>query len=215
MNYAVFAGNSPRLETGTTEAGIIFDDNFTDTKDFKSVGGRLGIFPIPELEIGYSILTGHVGDSGTPFGSVKAVMHGPDLAYVVDSDVLQGAVSVFGQWTWSSLTRATYDPTGVLGFGPVNFPNHRAGGFLQASYRPSKVETPYLKNLEAIIRFDVLHRPPQAPDPVDDRRWTLGLDYWITPSTVIKVAYEWDKRDDPVGVVTNANGLVIQFAMGF
>jgi hypothetical protein len=215
MNYAVYAGNSPRLETGTTEAGILFDDNFTDTKDSKSAGARLGFFFIPELEIGYSILTGKVGDSGTSFGNVKSVMHGPDLGYVQDSDMLRGTVSVFGQWTWANMTRATYDPTGALGFGPVNFPNHRAGGYLQASYRPSKLETPCLKNLEAILRFDVLHRPPQAPDPVDDRRWTVGLDYWISPSSVVKLAYEWDKRDDPVGVVTNANGVVIQFAMGF
>src|SRR5579859_6445754 len=38
LNYAAWWGNSPRLETQTTEAGILFDDNFTDTKDPKTVG---------------------------------------------------------------------------------------------------------------------------------------------------------------------------------
>jgi hypothetical protein len=215
MNYAIYVGNSPRLETGTTEAGILFDDNFTDTKDYKTVGARLGFLPIPGLEIGYSILTGKVGDAGTPFRDARTVMHGPDLGHVVDSEFLRGTVSVFGQWTWSSVTRETYDPTGALGFGPVNFPNHRAGGYLQASYRPSKMESPVVKDLEAIIRVDVLHRPRQAPDPVDDRRCTVGLDYWITPSAVVKLAYEWDKRDDPAGTAVNANGVVAQFALGF
>jgi hypothetical protein len=215
MNYSVYAGNSPRLETDTTEAGILFDDNFTDLKDRKTVGARIGFLPLPAIEIGYSVLTGRVGDAGTSFSDVNTVMHGPDLGYVRESELLEGTISVFGQWTWSSVTRATYDPTGALGFGPVNFPNHRSGGYIQVSYRPSKLETPFLKNLEPVIRFDVLHRPNQAPDPVDDRRWTLGLDYWITPSAVVKFAYEWDKKDVPGGSAINANGVIAQFAIGF
>ncbi|HLY76218.1 MAG TPA: hypothetical protein VKU80_19110, partial [Planctomycetota bacterium] len=131
------------------------------------------------------------------------------------SSLLQGTVSVYGQWTWSSVTRATYDPTGVLGFGPVNFANHRDGGYLQASYRPSMSDVTVLQNMEFVVRYDVLHRPPQAPDPVDDHRTTVGVDYWITPSAVIKVAYEWDKKDGPAGGPVNANGTLVQFAMGF
>lgn len=215
LAYAVYAGNSPRLETQTTEAGILFDDNFTDTKDPKIVGARLGFLPVPELEIGYSVLTGKVGDAGTAFSGLRTVMHGPDLAYVLDSEFLQGTVTVFGQWTWSSVNRATYDPTGALGFGPVNFPNHRVGGYIQGSYRPSKAESPILKSLEFVARYDVLNRPRQAPDPVDDHRTTLGLDYWITPSAVVKLAYEWDKKDQPGGGAINANGVVMQVAMGF
>jgi hypothetical protein len=73
----------------------------------------------------------------------------------------------------------------------------------------------FLKNLEAVVRFDVLNRPHQALDPVDDRRWTLGLDYWMTPSAVVKLAYEWDKRSDPTAPAVHANGVLLQFAMGF
>jgi len=146
---------------------------------------------------------------------VNTVMHGPDLAYVRESELLAGTISVYGQWVWSSVTRATYDPTGALGFGPVNFPNHRAGGYIQVSYRPSKLDVPFLKNLEPVVRYDVLHRPSQAPDAVVDRRWTIGLDYWLTPSAVVKLAFEWDKKDDPAGGAVNANGVIAQFAIGF
>jgi hypothetical protein len=215
MAYALYAGNSPRLETDTPEAGILFDDNLTDVKDRKTAGARIGFLPIPEIEVGYSVLGGRVGQANTAFAGLNTVMHGPDLAYTRDSDLLGGRIAVYGQWVWSSVNRATYDPTGALGFGPVNFANHRVGGYLQASYRPSKLEIPVLKDLEAVLRFDVLHRPREAPDPVDDRRWTLGLDYWVTPSAVVKLAYEWDKRDDPTGAAINANGVVVQFAMGF
>lgn len=215
MNYAFYVGNSPRLGTDTPEeAGVLFDDNLTDVKDRKTVGGRIGILPIPSVEIGYSFLTGRVGASGTPFSGVNTVMHGPDLSHVEESELLQGTVSVYGQWVWSSVNRATYDPAGLV-FGPANFANHPQGGYLQASYRPSKLETAFLKNLEAVVRYDVLNRPHGAPNAVDDRRWTIGLDYWLTPSTVVKLAYEWDKRGDPAGPTTNANGVVIQFAMGF
>jgi hypothetical protein len=213
--YAVYAGNSPRLETQTTDAGILFDDNLTDVKDRKVVGARLGVLPIPELEIGYSFLTGRVGDSVAGFTDIGAMwMHGPDLGYVRDSDLLQGTISVFAQWAWSSVERTTYGPSADLPV-PFNFSNRRSGGYVQTSYRPSKVESSFLKNLEAVIRYDVLNRPQGAPDPVDDRRWTLGLDYWMTPSAVLKVAYEWDKKSDPTGPATNANGVLVQFAMGF
>lgn len=217
MMYAIYAGNSPRLETQTTEAGILFDDNLQDMKDRKDAGARLGFLPIPELEVGYSVLGGRVGDNGVPgFTDLANMwMHGPDLTYVRDSELLKGTVSVYGQWVWSRVNRVTYDPTGTLNFGPVNYVNYRTGGFLQASYRPSKVDFLFLQNLEAVVRFDVLHRPAQAPDPVDDRRWTVGLDYWITPSAVVKLAYEWDKRDDPTHAAINANGVLMQFAMGF
>jgi len=212
MEYAVYAGNSPRLETGDTEdAGILFDDNLTDTKDSKVVGARVGFLPFPELEVGFSVLTGHVGDAGTPFSGLRMAMYGLDAQYVRDSDLLYGTVSVFGQWAWSSVTRATYTVNAV----PFNFPNHRQGGYLQGSYRPSKAESPILKNFEVIVRYDVLHRPNGAPDPVDDHRTTIGLDYWITPSAVVKLAYEWDKRMQPGGGLINPNGVVIQFAMGF
>jgi hypothetical protein len=216
MMYAVYAGNSPRLETQTTDAGILFDDNLTDLKDRKCAGARLGVLPFPELEIGYSVLFGRVGDSVAGFTDMgDMVMHGPDLGYVRDSDLLKGTVSVFGQWVWSSVSRITYDPTGGLGFGPANFANHRVGGFIQGSYRPSKIDTAVVKDLEVVLRYDVLNQPHQAPNATDDRRWTLGLDYWITPSAVLKIAYEWDKRSDPAGPVMDANGVLMQFAMGF
>jgi hypothetical protein len=216
LMYAAYVGNSPRLETQTTEAGILFDDNLQDFKNPKAGGGRLGFLPIPELEIGYSVLAGRVGDNVPGLTNIaNMVMHGPDLSYVRDSELLQGTLTVYGQWVWSKVSRVIYDPTGALGFGPSNFANYRSGGFLQVSYRPSKVDFLFFKNLEAVVRYDLLNRPSQAPDGVDDRRWTVGLDYWITPSAVVKLAYEWDRKDDPARVAVDANGVVMQFAMGF
>lgn len=221
MNYAIYVGNSPRLETDITGAiddvGKLFDDNFSGLTHRKSVGGRLGFLPIPELEIGYSILFGRVGDQGDSLSNhVNALLQGVDLSYVRETDLIKGTVMVFGQWAWSHVDRATYiDPTGVT--PPVTpFSNRRQGGYLQISYRPSKIDVDILKNFELVARYDVLNQPREAPTSVDDRRWTLGLDYWVTASMVVKVAYQWDKRDDPADPSNrNVHAFMAQIALGF
>jgi hypothetical protein len=218
LNYAAYVANGPRLEIGDKDpasAGILFDDNFTDVKYGKTTGGRVGFLPIPELELGYSILAGTVGASHSSFSHVDTVMHGVDLGYSRDSVLLQGTVNVFAQWAWSSVGRTTYDPAGTLGFGPVTFSNRREGGYVQLSYRPSRIDVDVLKNLEAVVRYDVLDKPRGAPDAVDERRWTLGLDYWITSSMAVKTAYQFDIKNDPAGLAKNQNAVLIQFAMGF
>ena len=51
-----------------------------------------------------------------------------------------------------------------------------------------------LKKLEFIVRYDVMIVPLKAPGGDHEQRWALGVDYWITPAAVFKVAYEFDQR---------------------
>jgi hypothetical protein len=216
LTYSVYLANSSRLITDDpTDAGKLGGDKFLDDVHRKTVGGRIGFYPIPELEVGYSILYGRVGASGTSFSEVNALLQAVDLGYIRDMELIKGTLTILGQWGWSRVDRATYDPTGTIGFGPVTFDNRREGGFLELAYRPSKVDMDLLKNCELILRYDRFHKPPGAPDNVVETRWTLGLDYWITSALVVKVAYEWDRQNDPAGLARGANAFLAQFALGF
>jgi hypothetical protein len=216
LTYSAYLANTLRLITDDpVDAGKLADDKFTDDAHRKIVGGRLGFYPLPELELGYSILYGRVGASGSPFSEVDALLQAVDLTCVEDVDWLKGVFTLFAQWGWSHVDRATYDPTGTLGFGPVTFNNRREGGYVEVAYRPSRLEVDVLKNCELILRYDHFHKPPEAPDAVVETRWTLGLDYWVTSALVVKAAYEWDRKTDPTGSARGANAFLAQVALGF
>ncbi len=216
LTYSGYLANSTRLITDDPmDAGKLAGDKFTDDVHRKTVGGRIGFYPVPELEVGYSVLYGRVGASGTSFPNINAFLQAIDLGFIRDIDLIKGTVTILGQWGWSQVDTATYDPTGTLLFGPITFENRREGGYLEFGYRPSLTDVDALRNLEIIFRYDHFHKPQGAPDNVIETRWTLGLDYWVTSALVIKVAYEWDRRNDPAGLARGANAFLAQFALGF
>lgn len=104
-----------------------------------------------------------------------------------------------------------YDPDGSLGFGPLPLTAKQDGGYAELAYRPTKLDGDFLRNLEMVFRWDHLSRDPSGLGDPWETRWTLGLNYWLSPSTVLKAAYEWDQ---PSGE-PNRNALFIQTAMGF
>jgi hypothetical protein len=211
-NYAFYVSNGPTLLTfDPSTAGSLDFNSYTDINDDKAVGGRVGFLPIPGVEVGYGFETSQPGFQGTPFSDLRALLQSVDLEITRDSDLLKGRINLFAQYAWSKVDHAIYDPDGSLGFGPLPLTAKRDGGYVQLAYRPTKLDIDFLRNLELIFRWDHLSRAPSGlGDPAEDR-WTLGLDYWVSPSTVLKAAYEWD---NPYGE-PNRNALLIQAAMGF
>jgi hypothetical protein len=211
-NYVFYVSNGPRLITDDPEkAGMLDFDNFSDNNDDKAVGGRIGLLPIPGVEIGYAFETSRPGDQGTPFAHIRSWLQSVDLSITRDSDLLKGRVDLRGQYAWSHVDHAVYDPDGSLGFGPLSFSNKRDGGYAQIAYRPTRADAEFLRNFEAVFRWDHINQAPNAPGALDEERWTIGLDYWLTPITVVKAAYEWDKpRGEP-----NANAFLLQVSTGF
>ena len=212
FNYAVYVSNGPRLNTGDDEpeeAGLLHFDNNTDINNNKAVGTRIGFLPIPELELGYSIQYARVREGG----GTDAWLHSVDLGYVRDSQFLKGTIDVRGQWVWSKVSDVTFD----TGSGPFTFNNRRNGGYAQLAYRPSKINNKFIQNLEAVCRWDMINNPDGAPAETafDERRWTLGLDYWLGPSTVLKAAYQFGTRREPGEGEENVNAILLQAAMGF
>lgn len=211
-NYAFYVSNGPSLNTfDPRSAGTLDFNSYTDNNDDKAVGGRVGFLPIPGVEVGYGFETAEPGFQGTTFAHVRSLVQSVDLDITRDSDLLKGRINLYAQYAWSKVDHAVYDPDGSLGFGPLAFTSKRDGGYALVAYRPTKVDVDFVRNLEMIFRWDHLSRDPSGLGDPEEDRWTLGLDYWLSPSTVVKAAYEWDNpRGEP-----NKNALLLQAAMGF
>ena len=211
-DYAFYVSNGPVLSTfDARTAGKLDFNSYTDNNDNKAVGGRVGFLPIPGVEVGYGFETSKPGFQGTAFAEVQALVQSVDLEVTRDSDVLKGRINLFAQYAWSHVDHAVYDADGSLGFGPIAFTSKQDGGYAELAYRPTKLDIDFLRNLEMIFRWDHLSRDPSGLGDPREERWTLGLNYWLSPSTVVKAAYEWDK---PSGQ-RNKNALFFQTAMGF
>jgi hypothetical protein len=211
-NYAFYVSNGPVLNTFDAQtAGTLDFNSYTDNNDNKAVGGRVGFLPIPGVEVGYGFETSKPGFQGTSFHDVQALVQSVDLEVTRDSDLLKGRINLFAQYAWSHVGNAVYDPDGSLGFGPLAFTSKQDGGYAQLAYRPTKVDIDFLRNLELIFRWDHLSRDPSGLGDPEETRWTLGLDFWLSPSTVVKAAYEWDQPNGE----PNRNALLLQAAMGF
>jgi len=212
VDYAFYVSNGPVLNTfDPRRAGTLDFNSYTDNNDNKAVGGRVGFLPVPGVEVGYGFETSKPGFQGTSFSRVQALVQTVDLEVTRDSDLLKGRVNLFAQYAWSRVDHAVYDPDGSLGFGPLAFTSKQDGGYAEIAYRPTKLDNDFLRNLEMIFRLDHLSRDPSGLGDPEETRWTLGLNYWLSPSTVLKVAYEWDQPNGE----PNRNALLIQTSMGF
>ena len=209
LNYAAFISNAPSLviDGDPATVGTLNYDNFDNTDGHIAFGGRISFIPIPQIEIGYGIEHSTVGPRNQ---SVNLNIQSVDLNIVDDSALLLGLIAFRAQWVWSDVGSFTYDADGSQGFGPLNFSNRRDGGYAQLSYRPTHVDNLW-KDIEGVVRYDKL-RQHNVPEGIDEQRWTAGLDYWLTPSTVLKLAYQWDSKSNGQ---PNASGFLLQVATGF
>lgn len=214
LGYAFYVANAPELQTDSssvsaTDLGTFEFDNFDNVGKHVAVGGRVGFLPIPELEVGYGFQVSSVDPPGGD--SVNSLMQSVDLSYVRESSRLKGIVNLKAQWVWSHVDKFAYDPDGAIG-GPFSFNNNRDGGYVQLAYRPSRVENAVIKNLEPVFRYDMLNQV-HTPSGFDEQRYTIGLNYWLSPSAVIKAAYQFDHQTGPNAERHNA--VFLQFATGF
>jgi hypothetical protein len=210
FNYAFYIDNGPALITEDLEtAGMLDFDNFEDNNHNKTIGWRLGFLPVPELEVGYSMQAGKVNPP--EFETVDMFLHAFDISYLKQINSLRGTIDARAEFVWSDVGKATYGPTAALPFGPLRFDNDRNGYYVQVAYRPTLADEKILRNLEFVMRYDSLDVPSGAPGSVSEHRWTPGIDYWVNPSTVLKLAYQFDSRSGE----RDQNALLMQAALGF
>ena len=190
-----------------SEAGAFEFDNFDNVGSHYVLGGHVGFLPIPELELGYGLQYSRV-EAG-----VDSWMQSVDLNYVRTSELLRGQVRVNAQWIWSQVGRVAYDAGdfGGTAGNTFSFSNHRDGGYAQIAYRPTKAGSTILRKFEPVFRYDLL-RQKDTPVGFDESRYTIGLNYWLGASAVLKAAYQFDDRSrgNP-----SQDAILIQAAMGF
>lgn len=219
LNYALYAANGPRLNRDAddlTELATLAFDNFTETNS-RSYGGRIGFLPIPELEIGYSFQA--------VTGPVDARLHAVDLTYIREFGWLHGTLDLRGQWAWSDAGSFRFTPEAEEAESeegaepaealPITFANRRNGGYVQLAYRPTKAKNEFLKKFEIVGRYDRLSLPSAVRLGDDPERCTIGLNYWLGPSTVLKAAYQFNLSDTDGNGGRDGNSVLIQAAMGF
>jgi hypothetical protein len=152
-----------------------------------------------------------VNPSGSDVGDADAFLWGFDVSYVQEVDVLAGLFDVRFEYARSDVDDVTYDPTGALGFGPLSYDNVRDGLYIQVAYRPTKCDIKFLRDFEVVGRYDYLNLPAGAPESEDHERWSIGLNYWLNPSTVIKLSYQrLDVEEEP-----DVDSFLAMFAVGF
>jgi hypothetical protein len=193
--YDAYVANGPNLvTTDPATAGQLNFNDYGDLNNNKAVGGRIGFLPFPQLEMGYSIQASRVNPDGVGFPNTSALLQAVDFSYRPVIDALGGQFDLRGEWIWSHVGGATYDPTAALGFGPVAFTNDRNGGYVQLCYRPTKADSKIIQSIELVSRYDAITNPLGSPGGDHEQRWTMGVDYWVTPYIVLETAYEIDKK---------------------
>jgi hypothetical protein len=196
LNYALYAANGPAtpgldelagMDEAVEENSLDFRfENWPDENQSKSVGGRLGFLPIPNLEVGASFLTGETKGAG------RATLFGLDAWYHVDALEL----------------RAEYARLARTASGPDE---SAYGYYVQAAYRlrslldrhPSLPT--FVGRLEPVVRWGEVG----GFAPLKRRQLALGLDYWLFESVPIKIAYELNSGE------ISGDGFFIQLSYGF
>jgi hypothetical protein len=205
LNYAVYAGNGPTLNTEGDNVGTLDFDNLVDENDNKAVGGRIGWIPFQYFEVGYSVQYAKVNPSG--FEDVHAFTQAIDLSYVRTMNEIKGQIDFRVEWVFQNVDKATY----IIDGSPSRFNNDRNAGYVQLAYRPTLMEGKFLRNLEFVARYDRLNVSKSAPNGGAEQRYAFGVNYWLNASTVLKIAYEIDDKQQG----DNEDAFFIQGAMGF
>ncbi|ROR34776.1 porin [Inmirania thermothiophila] len=215
FNYAVYVGNGPELEVVSETENVGAPDDFAvegimaegfsrDLNEEKVVGGRLGILPFPELEIGLSAATGkadaEITDDDVGGGNPgEAVVSADYDVFAFDLAYRRGGLKVYAEWVRSELGDISLDGTELAG-GEVETGDWEAW-YVQGSYR--------VGNVEVVLRYGEVDTPHD--DESDQTQTAVGVNYYLANNALVKLAYEtndFDAGDDP-------DRVLLQFAYGF
>jgi hypothetical protein len=229
ITYAVYVSNGPTLNVeatpdtlaalgkvaqegeeeghghGVAENGTLNYNNTSDNNDNKAVGARISFLPFPQVEIGFGIESATVGAKDSPYSNVKALTNAVDFSLTRELGFISGRIDIRGQYVWLDIDNPEVHP--------LEFENKSNAGYGQIAYQPTGVENEFLRNLELVARYDRLDLPENAPLNVDQKRIAIGLNYWVTPSTVFKAAYERTKLIHEEEETENM--FIGQFSIGF
>ncbi len=198
-NYAVYTANGPRGYVDLTNNLVdhIGTDGYPNGFGNYVAGGRFGLLPIPQLEIGVS---GAIGKLALIDLADETTLLQRGRGYNV-----LGADFNF-QWRNWNFRGEIIQQKMVSQIYNILTPYAESWNawYLQAAYRiPSS-------RLEPVLRFGKFKTPFSEQN---QQQWVFGLDYWFAPSIVGKIAYQLNQGQ--MGTLNNANAFLLQIAFGF
>lgn len=226
INYSIYSTNGPRIKDGSEEpeeAGILEFQNYEDNNLAKAFGGRLGILPFSDssTEFGFSTyMTNGTGQHDSAFEDVGAFLYALDFSLVKQINPLSGIIDIKGQYNNSNVDTATFLIEHEDGdIEEITFDNQSNSVYGQLSYRPTMSTDEFLNKLEFIIRYSNLNTPEGSEWEEQSTQYAFGLNYWISWRSVVKLSYQTTDTEGGHGhdehLATNANGLLIHWAIGF
>ncbi len=228
LTYALYVSNGPKLSTDTNgrPTGVIQYENWNDNNNNKEIGGRIGFLPFSNncLEIGFSAKSGIAsGLSDTLYNqtrdtmtvNMKASATAIDLNFVKSISEIKSIIGIRGQFTTFKMDNAHYY---LSDSATYTFDNTMTSYFAQLSIRPALVDDPFFKNLEFLVRYNAVTPPKGAiwgPKDANGNggsitRLDLGLDYWLSWRTGLRLAYEMTTMPDG----TKSTMIVARLATG-
>ena len=196
-NYSFFVTNGPNeleLNAAGDEIEAVETAGATGNEDDNFLfGGRIGLVPMANVEIGISGATGDVA-----------------LEDESDRDYDVWGVDGFARWNELDL-RAEYIRTevGSLATSVATDSQFWEAWYIQGSYKLTRLHS-LLNKLELVARYS-----NYDSNHADQRQeqWALGFNYIIAPQGMVKFGYEFNDGLD--GEPTNEDRLLIQLAYGF
>lgn len=176
----------------------------TDNNVNKTFSGRVALLPLTNssLEIGFSALTGKVGDQGSLYANAHTNMYAFDLNFV--QAIKPFTANIKAQYNIVNIDRESYiNPNDSTQTYTYN--NQSRSGFAQLSLRPSYLDNHVLKNFEVAFRY-AKNTSPQGSDwGSKTNQITEGIAYWINWRTVLKVTHETQNANSTVNPIIAAN----------
>ena len=211
LEYSLYGGNSATLGTAPNSPA---NQQVTDLAAITSapgavnaLGGRLGLW-IPAMGINFG-MSGYSQGAYTSAAGDRFQMYGVDASYHR------------GNWDARVEFAQNYQQANSY----IGNDIRRTGMYTQLAYRDYQNSHPILASIELVGRFSMARfsgiDPTQidltafAPGtaPVDRNQYTLGLNYYLYPSMILKFDYEWNPALG--GIVLNDNTFMSQFVWAF
>lgn len=214
--YAIYMGNGPELkaeieadpaDSTLIEAieldGVEAEAFGVDRDGDKVIGGRFSMFPVPEFELGVSVLTGKATvtsfEAGEYTGTEPSLNAEDGRGYDVNS--------MDFAWKHSFMdVRGEYTKTKVASSSSSNAPEEASWEtwYLQFSRQFSN------NNYEAVLRVAEFDSPHGSSDR---EQIAIGINKLITNNFIGKLAYE--NNDNPNSGLDADNRWLLQLSYGF
>jgi len=191
LNYAAYMANGPILQIDGDEIVGIETEGQTSNDDGKFVyGGRVGILPIPGLEIGLSGAIGNVAGEDESDATRDYDVYGADFAYQLNRLRLRG--EFIEQKVGSDASSAVPESADWTAW------------YAQAAYHFQPT------HWEGVLRYSDYDSPQ---DREDQKQFAIGINYLLSANAMAKFAYDFN--DGKNGSTAGDDGFQVQFAYGF